>query len=124
MAILYRINARSEDFEEALAAASIPYQVRDGAFLRRPGPRAVLARLRRATAEDVAAASSARSRARSASTRRGQVDSDEEVTRQADLSGCGSSPRNSRRHPIGRDLAAPTLRARFATERQGRGVQL
>src|SRR5213078_4564510 len=47
MAVLYRINARSEPFEEALAAAHIPYQVRDGAFLRRPGPRAVLARLRR-----------------------------------------------------------------------------
>ena len=38
MAILYRINARSEPFEEAFAAAGIPYQVRDGAFLRRPGP--------------------------------------------------------------------------------------
>src|SRR5207244_8366573 len=29
MAILYRINARSEPYEEALAAAGIPYQVRD-----------------------------------------------------------------------------------------------
>ena len=38
MAVLYRINARSEPFEEAFAAAGIPYQVRDGAFLRRPGP--------------------------------------------------------------------------------------
>ena len=49
MAVLYRINARSEPFEEAFAAAGIPYQVRDGAFLRRPGPRAVLARLRNAS---------------------------------------------------------------------------
>ncbi len=47
MAVLYRINARSEPYEESFAAAGIPYQVRDGAFLRRPGPRAVLARLRR-----------------------------------------------------------------------------
>ena len=39
IAVLYRINARSEPFEEAFAAAGIPYQVRDGAFLRRPGPR-------------------------------------------------------------------------------------
>ena len=46
MAVLYRINARSEPFEEAFAAASIPYQVRDGSFLRRPGPRSVLAKLR------------------------------------------------------------------------------
>ncbi len=47
MAILYRINARSEDYEEALARARIPYQVRDGAFLRRPGPRAALKTLER-----------------------------------------------------------------------------
>src|SRR5213079_906249 len=47
IAVLYRINARSEQFEEALAAAGIPFQVRDGAFLRRAGPRAAIARLRR-----------------------------------------------------------------------------
>src|SRR5207247_1740937 len=50
IAVLYRINARSEPFEEAFAAAGIPYQVRDGAFLRRPGPRAVLQRLKRSVA--------------------------------------------------------------------------
>ena len=50
MAVLSRINARSEPYEEAFAAAAIPYQVRDGAFLRRPGPRSVLARLRRVDA--------------------------------------------------------------------------
>ena len=55
IAILYRINARSDDYEEALAAARIPYQVRDGAFLRRPGPRAVLRRVRRADANAPAA---------------------------------------------------------------------
>ncbi len=49
IAILYRINARSEDYEEALAAARIPYQVRDGSFLRRPGPRAALKALQRGT---------------------------------------------------------------------------
>jgi DNA helicase-2/ATP-dependent DNA helicase PcrA len=53
MAILYRINARSEDYEEALAAARIPYQVRDGAFLRRPGPRAALRLLERGRAASV-----------------------------------------------------------------------
>ena len=49
MAVLYRINARSEPYEEAFAAAGLPYQVRDGAFLRRPGPRSVMARLRKAS---------------------------------------------------------------------------
>jgi DNA helicase-2/ATP-dependent DNA helicase PcrA len=41
-AILYRVNARSEEFEEALAAARIPYQVRAGAFLARPAARQLL----------------------------------------------------------------------------------
>ena len=56
IAVLYRINARSEPFEEAFAASAIPYQVRDGAFLRRPGPRSVLQRLKRAGAATVAEA--------------------------------------------------------------------
>ncbi len=50
IAVLSRINARSEPFEEAFVAAGIPYQVRDGAFLRRPGPRGVVQRLQRASA--------------------------------------------------------------------------
>jgi DNA helicase-2/ATP-dependent DNA helicase PcrA len=54
IAVLYRINARSDDYEEALAAARIPYQVRDGAFLRRPGPRAVLRSLSRVDANSPA----------------------------------------------------------------------
>ena len=33
MAILYRVNFRSEDYEEVLAAAALPFQVADGAFL-------------------------------------------------------------------------------------------
>src|ERR671915_215287 len=47
MAVLYRVNFRSEDYEEALAAAGIAYQVRDGAFLQRPAARRLLPRLRR-----------------------------------------------------------------------------
>src|SRR5205823_2916459 len=46
MAVLYRINSRSEDFEEALAMAGIPFQVRDGAFLSRQAARGLLRRLR------------------------------------------------------------------------------
>ena len=37
MAVLYRLNARSEDYEEAFALAGIPFQVRGAAFIRRPG---------------------------------------------------------------------------------------
>ena len=47
IAVLLRTNARSEDFEEALAAADVPYQVRGGAFLDRPAARRVLAALGR-----------------------------------------------------------------------------
>jgi ATP-dependent DNA helicase UvrD/PcrA len=39
MAILFRLNARSEPWEQALAEAEIPYQVRGGPFLARPAAR-------------------------------------------------------------------------------------
>ncbi|MGI8407842.1 MAG: ATP-dependent helicase, partial [Actinomycetota bacterium] len=35
MAVIYRANFRSEDFEEAFSSAGIAFQVRDGAFLNR-----------------------------------------------------------------------------------------
>jgi DNA helicase-2/ATP-dependent DNA helicase PcrA len=83
IAVLYRINARSEPFEEAFARAGIPYQVRDGAFLRRPGARSVLAALRRSTgpaAETVKAATDALGY-----DPEREADDDQETTRQADL---------------------------------------
>jgi DNA helicase-2/ATP-dependent DNA helicase PcrA len=55
MAILYRVNYRSEDYEEALAAASVPYRVQDGAFLNRRSAREVLRSLQRSNASEVAA---------------------------------------------------------------------
>jgi DNA helicase-2/ATP-dependent DNA helicase PcrA len=42
MAVLYRINARSPEFEAALADAGIPFVVTSGAFLDRPGARGLL----------------------------------------------------------------------------------
>jgi DNA helicase-2/ATP-dependent DNA helicase PcrA len=53
IAVLYRLNFRSEDYEEALAAQGIPYQVRDGAFLTRQSARQMLASLRRKTSTAV-----------------------------------------------------------------------
>lgn len=52
MAVLYRVNGRSEDFEEGFAAAGVPYQVRDGSFLARPAARAFAARARAAAARE------------------------------------------------------------------------
>jgi DNA helicase-2/ATP-dependent DNA helicase PcrA len=57
MAVLFRLNSRSDDWEQRLTEAEIPFQVRGGAFLARPAAR----RLRRvlagsqstAVAEDV-----------------------------------------------------------------------
>ncbi len=127
MAVLSRINARSEPYEEAFAAAAIPYQVRDGAFLRRPGPRSVLARLRRvdATVDLVDAV-------RSVTDELGfdaeaSPDSDEEATRQADL---GRLRALAAEHAasLGEGATAAgflaELERRFAADREGRGVQL
>ena len=54
MAVLYRTNARSGEFEEALAASGIPYRVRTGGFLERPAARRVLSALRRSSSTRVA----------------------------------------------------------------------
>ncbi len=126
IAVLYRINARSEAFEEAFAAAGIPYQVRDGAFLRRPGPRAVLQRLRRpgqggSLAEEVEAIT-----AELGYDPEATPDSDEEVTRQSDLARMRSlAAEFERAHPSG-DAAAflAELADRFSAEQSGRGVNL
>ncbi|MCW2920729.1 MAG: UvrD/REP helicase [Thermoleophilia bacterium] len=42
IAVLYRINARSPEFEAAMSAAGVPFVVTSGAFLDRPGARGLL----------------------------------------------------------------------------------
>ena len=124
IAILYRINARSEPYEEAFAAAGLPYQVRDGAFLRRPGPRSVVARLRKAAggvAETVEAVTDALGY-----DPRAAPEADDEVTRQADLARLRAlAVEFAAAHP---EADVPDfvteLSARFAVERTGRGVNL
>ncbi|MDP9330262.1 MAG: ATP-dependent helicase [Actinomycetota bacterium] len=112
MAILYRINARSEPYEEALAAAGIPYQVRDGAFLRRPGPRSVLGALRRATGDPVVAVGAATD-AVGFDVESSAPDA-EEITRQADLARLrawrpSTRPPRERRRPFpGSSRSFPT----------------
>ena len=124
IAVLYRINARSEPYEEAFAAAGIAYQVRDGAFLRRPGPRAVLARLRRAAGN----VEEAMARATDDLGFDPEADPDdaEEVTRQADLARLRALASEFVTATPKGDTAAfiDELSRRFATERAGRGVNL
>lgn len=127
IAVLYRINARSEPFEEAFAAARIPYQVRDGAFLRRPGPRAVLQRLKRETAGDEPVAPSVALVTEAVGfDPDGSADSEEEATRQSDLGRLRAlAGEFDAAHP-GAGLAAfaAELARRFSTEHSGRGVNL
>jgi DNA helicase-2/ATP-dependent DNA helicase PcrA len=112
MAILYRINARSEDYEEALAAARIPYQVKDGAFLARPGPRAALQRGTH-TVEEVCRALGWDPDA--------EPEGQEEITRHADL---------SRLVALAEEFDGTThefladLRKRFEDDAEARGVVL
>ncbi|MGH2754325.1 MAG: ATP-dependent DNA helicase UvrD2 [Actinomycetota bacterium] len=55
IAILYRINVRAEDYEEALADAKIPCKLWDDSLLQRPAARQLQPRLRRASSRtDVA----------------------------------------------------------------------
>jgi ATP-dependent DNA helicase UvrD/PcrA len=126
IAVLYRINARSEAFEEAFAAAGIPYQVRDGAFLRRPGPRAVLQRLRRSRHERSVAQDVEAITAELGYDPEATPDADEEVTRQSDLARMRSlADEFERSHPDGEPAAfLAELRNRFSAENSGRGVNL
>jgi DNA helicase II / ATP-dependent DNA helicase PcrA len=126
IAVLYRINARSEPFEEAFAAAGVPYQVRDGVFLRRPGPRSVLQRLRRSdegrsVTEVVDAITLELGYDPEASP-----DADEEITRQSDLARMRSlSSEFERAQPDGDATAfVAELTDRFSTAESGRGVNL
>ncbi|HYH27671.1 MAG TPA: ATP-dependent helicase, partial [Actinomycetota bacterium] len=125
IAILYRINARSERFEEALADAKIPFQVRDGSFLRRPGPRAVLADLRRANEAPVADEVD-RITSQLGFDPDAQPDSEEEVTRQSDLARLRALAREfGESHPrAGAAGFLDELARRFSAEREGRGVNL
>jgi DNA helicase II / ATP-dependent DNA helicase PcrA len=125
IAVLYRINARSEPFEEAFAAAGIPYQVRDGAFLRRPGPRAVLQGLKRSANGSVAVSVSQLTDSLGFDPD-SSPDSDEEATRQSDLARLRSLAYEfERTNPDGGvAVFVAELAARFSAEHSGRGVNL
>ncbi|MBI3647598.1 MAG: ATP-dependent DNA helicase UvrD2 [Actinobacteria bacterium] len=125
IAVLYRINARSEPFEEAFAGAGISYQVRDGAFLRRPGPRAVLQRLKDPSGggvDDIVATITDQLGYDPSA----HPDSDEEITRQADLGRMRSLAAEFAQADPDGDAAAfiAELSGRFSAESSGRGVNL
>ncbi len=124
IAVLYRTNARSEEFEEALSDAGIPYQVRGGSFLEREAARRVAAELGSSLSTDVAAT------VREAARRLGLVPGpagglgEYETTRQEDLARlvqlAGEFDDGSR--SVGDFLAH--LRERFGAGGEERGVHL
>jgi DNA helicase II / ATP-dependent DNA helicase PcrA len=85
IAVLYRLNAMSEELEEEFSAGHIAYQVKGGAFLRRPAARDLLARLRRPRSAEVAAAVEVAAREVGWNPRSTGTADSEEATRQQDL---------------------------------------
>jgi DNA helicase-2/ATP-dependent DNA helicase PcrA len=126
IAVLYRINARSEPFEEAFAAVGVPYQVRDGAFLRRPGPRSVLQRLKQPGHDGSLTQAVDAITAELGYDPGASPDSDDEVTRQSDLARMRFLAAEFERANFDGDAAAflTELANRFSTENSGRGVNL
>ena len=124
MAVLYRINARSEEYEEAFARAGIPYQVRGGAFLARPAARGTLRLLRRASGVAVSEAVRRAAEAQGFTEVLPEGIGDEETTRQNDLA---RLIRLATEFDDGaRTIAAflADLDERFGAEAEGRGVNL
>jgi DNA helicase II / ATP-dependent DNA helicase PcrA len=124
IAILYRVNFRSEDYEEVLAAEAIPFQVKDGAFLNRATARHMLASMKRSTATSVAAD------VRALADRAGYLEDvpdgvgDQEMTRQQDMSRfLRLAEEFEDGSKTGAEFAAD-IEARFGTEGEGRGVNL
>jgi len=123
IAVLYRINSRSEDFEEALSEQGIPYQVRGGAFLARPGARGMIRALRGSGARTGAAEI-----VRGLAETQGLVPvlpggvGEEEATRQGDLARFVRLAEEFGEGTVAEFLA--DLQSRFGEEAQGRGVNL
>ncbi|MHB8512009.1 MAG: ATP-dependent helicase [Actinomycetota bacterium] len=135
IAVLYRINGRSEELEEALSKEQIPYQVKDGSFLRRPAARAVIARLKRAPEAPLMEVLNPI--VKLLGYRPGEPmteESDEQATRHADLERIVALARewsaSEQPHSTNVDRATRAerfiadLQKRFTQEQEGRGVQI
>jgi DNA helicase-2/ATP-dependent DNA helicase PcrA len=123
IAILYRINARSEEFEEALAEAGMPYQVRGGAFLARPGARGMIRALRGAAAHtEVAPLVRRTAEAQGLTTVPPAGVGEKELTRQSDLGRFVRLAEEFGAGTVGEFLA--DLESRFGDDATGRGINL
>jgi ATP-dependent DNA helicase UvrD/PcrA len=124
MAVLYRLNFRSEDFEEALTAAGVPFQVRDGAFLSRPAARRMLSVLGRSRSVEVAQTVKHAAEREDFSAEVPDNVGEQEITRQKDLARIvGLAEAFDDGVQTVRDFVAD-LEQRFSGEGEGRGVNL
>ncbi|MFN2463064.1 MAG: ATP-dependent helicase, partial [Candidatus Dormibacteria bacterium] len=123
IAVLYRLNAMSEELEEALSAARVSYQVKGGAFLRRPAARDLLARLRRPRSDEVAKAVEVAAREVGWNARGATTADSEEATRQQDLTRLVRLAED-----FSGDAGVPgfvrDVQRRFAADEAGSGVQV
>ncbi|HEY7706281.1 MAG TPA: ATP-dependent helicase, partial [Gaiellaceae bacterium] len=123
IAVLYRINSRSEPFEEALAEAGIPYQVRGGAFLARPAARGMIRALRGAgSSTDVAKVVREFAAAQGLTADVPEGVGEEELTRQGDLARFVRLAEEFGEGTVGDFLT--DLESRFGEDAEGRGVNL
>jgi DNA helicase-2/ATP-dependent DNA helicase PcrA len=123
MAVLYRLNARSEDYEEALALAGIPFQVRGGAFIRRPAAQRTIRLLRRRPDASAVGAVADVVREQGWVARPPGGLGEEELTRQADLSRLLTLAEQLEPEATVSDFLRD-LEERFGAETEGRGVHL
>jgi DNA helicase-2/ATP-dependent DNA helicase PcrA len=123
IAVLYRINSRSEDFEEALSEQGIPYQVRGGAFLARPGARGMIRALRGSGGQTgVAELVHRLAEAQGLVPMLPEGVGEEEATRQGDLARFVRLAEEFGEGTVAEFIA--DLQNRFGEDAQGRGVNL
>jgi DNA helicase-2/ATP-dependent DNA helicase PcrA len=123
LAVLYRINARSPEFESAMTDAGVPFVVTSGAFLSRSGPRGVLRGLEHRRAElDVTAAVRAMAERMGWRPEGAAKSSDEAQTLQEDLSRLLSIATDDDFNDVGEYIDA--IRERFDVRIDGDGVEL
>jgi DNA helicase-2/ATP-dependent DNA helicase PcrA len=123
IAVLYRINARSPEFEAALAQAGVPFVVTSGAFLDRPGPRGMLRGLEHVRFDPGVADAVRRMAERLGWRADGAVKgSDEAQTLQEDLSRLVTMASTGEWGEVGQFVDA--VRTQFAVQADERGVEL
>jgi DNA helicase-2/ATP-dependent DNA helicase PcrA len=124
IAILYRANYRSEEFEERLAQEHIPFQVRDGAFLSRQAARRMTSRFENSSATGVAHAVRAAAEREGWSEETPDGPGEQELTRQKDLTRLVRLAEEFDHENQTLGAFVYELRQRFGTEAEGRGVNL